>query len=744
MRKSTIDGWWHLGRWPTFFCVLALAGVAAAVFLAWNEARLAASAVRTVQHTFSVLLRIDGLHELLVDAETAQRGFLITGDAEYLRPYERALPQIRPTVDELRRATADNPAQQERIATLAPLVEAKLAVMAETIARVRRGESAARIVREDVGKRAMDSIRRLIAEAREEEFRLLNERLARRDEHLRGAKRYPVVLALLGSAVLLSLLASINRTLGARQAAERAARTSEARLRVTLESIGDAVIATDVAGRVAYMNPVAEALTGWRRAEAEGLPLDQVFRIVNEFSRDVVESPVSKVVREGGIVGLANHTLLLARDGSERPIDDSGAPIRDGHDKLMGIVLVFRDVSARRLSEQARERLLRAEADRTAAESASRAKDEFLAVVSHELRSPLTAAITWIEMLRSGSLGESDRLRAVDTIERNLRHQAHLVGDLLDVSRIAAGKLALEIVPADVSSIVADAVADQRSRAEIAGLALRHDRAEPEIAMVDPKRLHQVLSNLIGNAIAFTPRGGSIEVTSTANGHEVEIIVRDTGRGIPAHFLPHLFDRFRQAEPASVREHGGLGLGLSIARHLVEGHGGSITAESPGKERGATFRVRLPRPRGNELAFSPALATARASVLAGRTLLFVEDHADTRDALAYRLRMHGATVFVAGSVTEALAVARDRRFDLLLSDLGLPNEDGYSLIARLRSEEATPGRRTPAIAASGFAGSDNRRAALDAGFDAYLTKPIDFDALLAAVERLLPLHVDVP
>jgi CheY-like chemotaxis protein/nitrogen-specific signal transduction histidine kinase len=409
----------------------------------------------------------------------------------------------------------------------------------------------------------------------------------------------------------------------------------------------------------------------------------------------------------------------------------------------MGIVLVFRDVTARRQSEQARERLLRSESLREIAEGASRAKDEFLAVVSHELRSPLTAALSWVELLRGDSLDGAQRTRALDTVERNLRQQAVLVSDLLDVSRIVAGKLVIEPVATDVATLVRDAVNDHRALAESAEVALRHEPTSPVIAMVDPARIRQVASNLLANAIRHTPAGGAVVVEIAADAQWFDLFVRDTGCGIPAALLPHIFERFRQGDSsATVREHGGLGLGLAIAKHLVEAHGGSIDARSDGEGKGATFTVRLAlqQPelrRARDGAAASETRAAGAGRLSGSTLLLVEDHADTRDAIELLLQSHGARVLVAGSVAEALAVLERERPALVVSDLGLPRESGLSFIERLRAQDALRGARTPAIVASGFASAEDRRAALAAGFDAYLTKPIELGTLLAQIVALL-------
>ncbi|HVN37087.1 MAG TPA: ATP-binding protein [Myxococcota bacterium] len=732
---------YHLSRWQSVLFALAGLALLAAGAIAWREARSVGVAVSWAQRTFQVLLDSDALLAALTDAETSQRGYLLTRDPAQLARYEGALPRVQTSFESLRRATADDAEEQARIAELEPLLAERLHSMARTLERAHEAKPGALVASSTAGSEAMNAVRLAIDDIRARDHDLLRQRLAVRDQALRGTRRDAFVLGALSVGIFSALVFSINRTIGARAAAERSARESEQRLRVTLESIGDAVIATDVAGRVTYMNPVAEALTGWRRADARDLPLDQVFRVVNEFTREGIESPVAKVTREGGVVGVANHALLIARDGSERPIDDSGAPIRDAAGALMGVVLVFRDVTARRQSEQARERLLRSESEREIAQGASRAKDEFLAVVSHELRSPLTAALSWVELLRGESLDGAQRARALDTIERSLRQQAVLVSDLLDVSRIVAGKLTLEPVAADVATLVRDAVNDHRALAESAGVALRHEPRLPVIAMVDPARIRQIVNNLLANAIRHTPAGGAVEVEIAANEDRLDLWVRDTGRGIPAALLPHIFERFRQGNAAAVREHGGLGLGLAIAKHLVEAHGGSIDARSDGEGKGATFHARFPLqpPERRSALGAAAVETRRAGMrrLSGSTILLVEDHADTRDAIEMLLRSHGARVLVAGSVPDGLAWIESERPALVVSDLGLPQQSGLSLIERLREIDTLRGTRTPAIVASGFASPETRRAALAAGFDAYLTKPIELGTLLAQIVALL-------
>lgn len=732
---------WTLAPWQSLLCAAAGALIVGAGFLAVGGARDAKVAIGSVQHTSKVMLAIDELSAALGDAETGQRGYLLTGDARYLEPYQAALGKIAPARRELEALTSEAGTPPETSGRLDSLIRAKLEEMALTIERyhAQGPDSALGIVAIDIGKRTMNEIRALLAGMRGEKSRMLAERLARRDDGIR--RTFLATMLVVGSSLLVFAvaIASLNRTLRRRIAAERAAGESEELLRVTLESIGDAVIATDVDGNVVFLNAVAQQLTGWRGAEAIGLALHQVFHIVDEFSREVVESPAEKVLREGVIVGLANHTVVIARDGTEHPIDASGAPIRDAGGALMGVVLVFRDISARRLADQDRIALLEAESARETAEAANRAKDEFLAVVSHELRSPLAAASSWIEVLEAANVSPAERERAIETISRNLRLQTRLIGDLLDLSRIATGKLTIVPVAMDVGAVVDGVLHDHRHTAHANGIALRFEAEPACVARVDRTRFEQLLSNLLSNAIRFTPAGGSIDVALAARDGMLELSVRDTGQGIAPDLLPHVFDRFWQSQDPTRREHAGLRLGLAIAKHLVEQHGGTIEVASDGVGRGAEFRIRLPRYEGNEVV-TPRPAPARGpsrKILGGVDVLLVEDEADTRDALEYLLRSRGATVRVAGTAADALALYQHQRPTIVISDLGLPRESGIDLILRVRADDEALGIRTPAIAATGLVGGEDRRRALAAGFDAKVSKPVDFAVLLRTMLELL-------
>ncbi len=533
-----------------------------------------------------------------------------------------------------------------------------------------------------------------------------------------------------------------------RRAADAAAEQREW-FEKTLESIGDGVIATDVRGRIAFMNPVAEYLTGWRMDQADERDVDDVFRIVNESTRATVESPVGRVLREGNIAGLANHTLLISRSGAERPIDDSGAPIRSRDGRIVGVVLVFRDVSERRAAESEkqdaayqRERLLESErAARSDAERANRLKDEFVATLSHELRTPLNAILGWVHVLQTGATDDQTLRQALEVIERNAHLQTQLISDLLDMSSILSGKLRLEVQSVDVASAIDAALETVQPLAQAKEIEIhRQVDALPPVA-ADPARLQQIAWNLLSNAVKFTPQGGQVSIRLRRVESSAEIAVSDNGIGIRSDFLAHVFERFRQADASAARRFSGLGLGLSIVKQLVELHGGSVTAESDGEGRGATFRVRLPigsvrsrrpGPAGSE---DPCVRVAEIPLerIKGLRVLVIEDQRDTRDLLVRLLEECGAAVSAAASGQEGLALLSTAKPDVLICDIGLPVIDGYTLIQRIRRSPDPRVARVPAIALTSFAQPEDRTRALRAGYQAHLVKPMDPAELIATV-----------
>jgi signal transduction histidine kinase len=377
---------------------------------------------------------------------------------------------------------------------------------------------------------------------------------------------------------------------------------------------------------------------------------------------------------------------------------------------------------------------------RTEAESANRAKDEFLAILSHELRTPLTPILAWTRLLRDGALDPGTAARGLDAIERNALGQTQLVDDLLDVSRIVSGKMRVDRCPLDPVAVVRAACDSARPAADAKGLTLTITLdAAGAIVLADPDRLRQVVANLLSNAVKFSPRGGRVDVTVRRGAATVDIVVADTGAGIPADVLPHVFERFRQADSTSTRAHGGLGLGLAIVRHLVELHGGRVVAESPGENRGATFRVTLPVESATTAPTAETRVPLRAAGvvrLDGRRVLVVDDDRDTLEMLCALLAQAGADVRAAGSVREALDTFAAWRPDVLVTDIGMPGEDGHALIRTLRERERAGDGALPAIALTAYARPEDRAAALAAGFDVHVAKPIDPSALLALLAHL--------
>lgn len=489
-------------------------------------------------------------------------------------------------------------------------------------------------------------------------------------------------------------------------------------MRTTLACIGDAVIVTDRQGRLTMMNAIAESLTGWQTAEAVGKPLDAIFRISNELTGAPVENPVERVLREGTIVGLANHTVLYAKDGTQRPIDDSAAPVRDAQGNLLGVVLIFRDVSERRRVEQA----LR---------DADRRKDEFLAVLSHELRNPLAPIRMATEVLRLPAIDTAQAAWAHEVIDRQVQHLVRLVDDLLDVSRIMRGKIEMRKEPSDVRAILTRAI-------EIAQPLIDEKQHEliveappvPIMAHVDPVRMVQVIGNLLTNAAKYTPPQGRIWLKSERADDEAILRVRDTGMGIPAELMPRVFELFIQGAPSANGSQGGLGIGLTLVKKLVELNDGRVEVASDGPGAGTEFVIRLPVIEESAVAERQSEGPSPAAV-ESRRVLVVDDNADAAEALAMLLRLKGHDVECCHDGPSALDSVKRQRPEFVFLDLGMPGMDGLEVARRLREE---PGTSPPVIVAvTGWGQEADRRRTAEAGFDHHLVKPVS----AADVHRLL-------
>jgi PAS domain S-box-containing protein len=507
-----------------------------------------------------------------------------------------------------------------------------------------------------------------------------------------------------------------------------------------LDQVQAAVAAADLDYRVIFWNRYCEQLYGWTREEAMRRDCHELFVLPER--RQLLEDTLRRV-RAGEMIDA--EAPVRRKDGTVIPIRVNISPLRDAAGQIVGYIGIAVDITESKRNEEDRARLLeREKVAREEAEAASRAKDQFLAVVSHELRTPLNAMLGWIYLLRTGRLDPATHVRALETIERNTRLQAQLIEDLLDVSRIIAGKLRLNVRPADISSVIVAAIESLRLAAEAKGIEYRFI-PDPSVGIVscDPDRMQQVIWNLLSNAIKFTPRGGEVEIRLERRNEYAVIVVRDTGQGISPEFLPYVFDRFRQADSTATRVHGGIGLGLSIVRHLVELHGGTVKAESAGPGQGSCFTVQLPLTLGRQKMAEvfrtedlSSLTSLRLASLDGLRVLIVEDDSDSRELLTTLLGRCCVDVRAVASCAEALRVIQDQKPDVLVSDIAMPGEDGYTLIRKLRQLDAEHGGCTPAIALTAFARDEDRDRALAAGFQAHLTKPVEPAELTAVVASL--------
>jgi PAS domain S-box-containing protein len=550
----------------------------------------------------------------------------------------------------------------------------------------------------------------------------------------------------------LVLFVSLVLFASSRRQAEKHLREQREWLRVSLASIGDAVIATDVNGCVTFINPTAETLTGWSSAEAEKKSFDDVFKIINEDTNEPVESPFATVMRLQNVIELSNHVSLKTKDNRTIPIENSGSPITDADGKIIGVIVVFHDVSERRRAARERERLLESERHaRSEAESANRLKDEFLATVSHELRTPLNAILGWSAMLNRGNLEEDAKRTALEVIERNAKAQAEIISDILDVSRIITGKLRIKAEPIEPAQIIEAAIETLRPAIDAKAIDLQVSLdADAGFVSGDADRLQQIIWNLLSNAIKFTPEKGCIEVDLRRDNSHLEIAVSDNGIGIEPEFLPHVFERFRQADSSTTRVHSGLGLGLAIVRYLVELHGGEVRAESAGIGKGATFTIVLPvaaEPAAPNLPANGSSAknkeansvSAKKTDLTGLRVLVVDDEPDTLEILRAALTGYGANVRTAISASLALETFLVWKPNVLVSDLGMPNEDGYSLIRKVRALKPEEGCGVPAAALTAYVREEDRLRALDAGFQTHIPKPVDpteFATEVAALAKI--------
>src|SRR5467141_2477564 len=833
------------------------------IFVGWqsyrNTARFA-EASEWRKHTYDVLRNLDETAARFVDAETGQRGYLLTGEESYLEPYRAAINNIDQTIGNLKSLTSDNPNQQKRIQILEALAERKLAELQQTI-NVRKNEgltAANRMVLEGSGKRWMDQIRVVIAEMANEEKDLLKIRTQEANESVARSVRTILAGTLLSISLLVLCFGLLHRELSERKKAQAALAKSEKWFSTTLASIGDAVIATDMNGSVTFMNSVAQSLTGWSQSEATGKSMDLVFDIVNKETRRPVENPVKKVFREGKVVGLADHTLLLSKDGKEFDIEDSAAPILTDTGEGFGVVLVFRDITQRKLADREAKRqkellqlilesiadgvvvadsngkfllfnaaaeqvlgvgatdttpdqwsarygsylpdavtlyppnelpLVRAmrgesvdavevfirnakvpdgrllsitggplrggdgalqggvivfhdttlqkraqEALVQAKEEAVRAtkfKDQFLSTMSHELRTPLNAVLGFSDLLadeRYGTLNDRQQ-RYVTHIHTGGTHLLKLITDILDLSKIEAGRIEIVREDVNIASAFAEVLSALQPLADKKSQALVQQVEPAFYARADTTRFKQILMNLVGNAIKFTSETGRIELVARQVGGQVRLEVRDNGPGIPLEEQQRIFEAFfRLTQTGNTTE--GTGLGLAITARLVELHGSKLEIESkPGK--GTCFHFSLPL-----LAMAPdePARTTIAVSRAGKTplILIVEDNAATGQLIQSQLTSSGYETLRCDQPERATEMAAEHHPDAITLDLLMQPVHGLEVLLQLKNDPRT--LKIPVIVVTI---TDEPAIGSALGADEYLIKPVDKATLLSAVERCL-------
>ena len=531
------------------------------------------------------------------------------------------------------------------------------------------------------------------------------------------------------------------------QTSYRAADDPYQRLTKHLENSPLVVVEWDSDFRVSRWSESAEALFGWEAEEVLGKHVNEWHFV---FADDVnAVDTVTFRQREGVEIQGVLYNRNYKKDGSVIHCEWYNSVLHDETGNLVSVLSLVLDVTDRKSAEKERADLLVRERNaRRHAEEADRLKDEFLATLSHELRTPLTSILGWASMIRNGEVEGANAARAIETIERNARSQARLIDDLLDVSRIITGNLRLDLNPLDLAPIVEAAVDALRPTADAKGIGLRLEFA-PVSCLVrgDANRLRQVIWNLLSNAIKFTPKRGNVTITLDCVESLARLTVRDTGEGISAEFLPYVFDRFRQAEGSISRKQGGLGLGLAVVRHLVELHGGNVRANSEGLDEGSTFQVELPmaqerrdparaEDRRREIERRRSLGGERVS-LDDIHVLLVEDDDDSRKLLSVMLKQHGAEVTSASSAADAYRLFNEKLPDVLISDIGMPEQDGYELMRRIRELPVEKGGLIPALALTGYATRRDRDLSLSAGYHRHIAKPIEQGELVAAIASLV-------
>lgn len=719
-------------------CVIFVVLLVFNAALTFHNSQLAHGISLRLSNTQEVVRLSNTLLLNLLDSETGQRGFLVTGDDDFLEPFEIARSNYRMLFEELKTKAAPDPVQSARLRQLEQKAVAHFELLEEGIEQRKKGENlSSALDTSKAAKAQMDNIRTTISEVVGDEIKMLQ---IRRDE-LDGSYEFALMTELgttvIGLFVVCFFLWLMLKSI--RRQAETDTYLGEQRewFRTTLSSIGDAVIATDVNGKVSFLNAIAQRLTGWDYKDASGKDLSEVFRIINESTRAAVENPVEKVLREGVTVGLANHTILVSKDGRETPIDDSAAPIRSYGGELTGVVLVFRDVSLRQQNERE-------------LQEADRRKDDFLAVLAHELRNPLAPLRNALEVMRlKPSLNqEANELRLI--MERQVLHMVRLVDDLLDVSRIRNGKIVLQTAPTDLRTVIKTAVDSSQPQIDQLGHVIQVKVTDgPLIVDADATRLSQVISNLLTNAAKYTPPGGKIELSASSDEEYSVIRVKDNGVGIPSAMLQKIFEMFTQVDESISRSQGGLGIGLMLVKHLVAMHHGTVTAKSEGEGKGSEFTVKVPLSKslaldksspsssaGSVVSQRPDQAAIPSSPPAKRKILVVDDTRAAAMMLQKLLETLGNEVMTTHSVENALEILKDGVPEVIFSDIAMPGMDGYEFARKVR--DLYPMAAPMMVAVTGYGQQNDKQLARQAGFDHHAVKPISITNLQKLMESYAP------
>ncbi|MEH2118396.1 hybrid sensor histidine kinase/response regulator [Nostoc sp.] len=522
-----------------------------------------------------------------------------------------------------------------------------------------------------------------------------------------------------------------------RQQAEKLLQKSEAKYRRIVDTSYEGIWMIDSQSRTEFVNQRFCEMLGYAAEEMLGRSM---FDFIAQAD-GIAEETLKWLKGEGSDL---KEGQLRCKDGSYIWTLISAKTIFSEENEFLGAIAMLTDISDRKRTESERDRLFQLEQTaRAEAEAANRIKDEFLAVLSHELRSPLNPILGWAKLLQSRKFDDTALQKALETIERNAKLQAQLIEDLLDVSRILQGKLNLKMIPVNLPSTIEAAMETVRLAAEAKTIQIEMMLDRKGKVLGDSARLQQVFWNLLSNAVKFTPIGGHVNVQLECIDAQAQITVSDTGKGIHPDFLVHVFDYFRQGDSTTTRKFGGLGLGLAIARHLVEMHGGTISAESLGEEQGAIFTIKLPLLKDSAIIeddpnADSLTATFASSPLMGLQVLVVDDNTDSRNFFSFVLEQFGAIVTAVGSADQALQALTQSKPDILLSDIGMPEMNGYMLMQQVRDLEAeVGGKQIPAIALTAYAGEINQQQALRAGFQQHIVKPVAPEELLMAISNLV-------